>query len=119
MAFVTSLVVLGMLLSSSVASAATYLYANTSGNLQSIEANNPTEAMAIAPNIAVHSGVMLVSSTPLSIGGIDGVVLSATSNIYLYVDTSGNLRTVVANNSTEAMAIAPNIAVHSGVMLVR
>ena len=119
MTVVTSLVVLGALLFSSVASAATYLYVNTSGNVQSIEANNPTQAMAVAPNLAVHSGVMLVGGTPLAVGGIGGADVSVTSNTYLYVDTNGNVRTVFANNSTQAMAIAPNKALHSGVMLVK
>jgi len=117
MTFMTSLIVLSVFLFSGIASAEKYLYVNTSGNLQNIEANNPTEAIAIASNIATHSGVVLDDNTSLSMGGIGGFIFSATSNTYLFVDTNGNLRTVVANNFTEAIAIASNIATHSGVMI--
>jgi len=119
MTFVTSLIVLGVVFFSSATFAATYLYVNTSGNLQGIEANNPTEAIATASNIATHSGVLLVNGTSApTYYGIGGVVLSATSNTYLYIDTSGNARTVFANNPEEAIAIAPDRAVHSGVVLI-
>jgi hypothetical protein len=42
------------------ASAATYQYVNYLGEVKSVEANDPMEAIRIAPLIAVHSGVMLV-----------------------------------------------------------
>ena len=61
MTFMTSLIVLSVFLFSGIASAEKYLYVNTSGNLQNIEANNPTEAIAIASNIATHSGVMIAN----------------------------------------------------------
>ncbi len=35
---------------------------------------------------------------------------------FQYVDTSGNLRTVIAENTSVALATAPNIASDSGVM---
>lgn len=37
-----------------------YQYVNTSGNLQSVWANSPSAALALATNIAYNSGVMLV-----------------------------------------------------------
>lgn len=43
------------------ASAATYQYVNYLGEVKSVEANDPIEALRIAPLIALHSGVMLVN----------------------------------------------------------
>lgn len=122
--FVTTLVVFGMFLSTNIALGATYLFVNTSGNLQSIEANNPTEAMALATNKALHSGVMLVTgtsmpTTPTPTPTPTNPTPTGTGlYTYMFVDTSGNLRTINANSPTEAMNLAPNKALHSGVMRV-
>lgn len=50
-----------------------------------------------------------------SIIAVPAITLAAT---YQYVDTSGNLRTETAPDASSALAGAPDIAVHSGVMLV-
>lgn len=122
MKFLISLAILGMLFLfasfSGIAYAATYHYVNTSGNIQSVEANSPTEAIAIAPNRTPHSGVMLFSGTALTTTNVGGNTSSTGSNLYMFVDANGNLQTVMANNPNEAMTTALNIGVHSGVMLV-
>ena len=112
-----SLVVLGAFLLSSTAFAETYLYVDTSGKLQPVIAENPDQAIAIAPNRTTHSGVMLSSvEVPEGLGGMGAFVLSATANTYLYVDASGELRAVIAENPDQAIAIAPDRTMHSGVM---
>jgi hypothetical protein len=42
--------------------AATYAYVNASGDVSTVTANDPTSAIMTAPNIAVHSGVMLLTN---------------------------------------------------------
>ena len=46
----------------SQAHAATYAFVNNSGEVSIVSANSPTEALANAFNISVHSGVMLLQS---------------------------------------------------------
>ncbi len=41
--------------------AQTFAYVNTSGEVTSVEAADANTALVSAPNIAVHSGVMLLS----------------------------------------------------------
>lgn len=43
--------------------AATYAYVNTSGEVMTTDAATPDQALQIAPNISLHSGVMLINST--------------------------------------------------------
>lgn len=43
--------------------AATYAYVNTSGEVRTVEAATATAALNTAPNLGVHSGVMLIEST--------------------------------------------------------
>ncbi len=45
------------------ASAATYAYVNSSGEVQPVVAANWQAAIATAPNIATHSGVILIDGT--------------------------------------------------------
>lgn len=45
-----------------LASAAIYAYVNQSGEVQIVTANDPYSAMATAPNIDEHSGVMLLTN---------------------------------------------------------
>jgi hypothetical protein len=57
------------------AMAQTYAYVNTSGEVRTMDADSASQALATAPNLAVHSGVMLIesSSDPVvgdSVGGI-------------------------------------------------
>ncbi len=42
--------------------AATYAYVNTTGDVQTIDAATPNQAITTAPNIAVHSGVILINN---------------------------------------------------------
>jgi hypothetical protein len=42
--------------------AATYAYVNQNGDVSSVVANDPMTAIAIAPNRALHSGVILLDS---------------------------------------------------------
>lgn len=44
------------------AQAATYAFVNNSGEVSIVAASSPTEALATAFNISVHSGVMLLQS---------------------------------------------------------
>ncbi|MEX0930902.1 MAG: hypothetical protein WDZ68_01275, partial [Candidatus Paceibacterota bacterium] len=82
-------------------------------------ANNPTEAIQIAPNIALHSGVMLVA-----VGGgdlnIDTNAGTGTDGLhtYGYIDMQGLLQTVTAQSPEEAIRLASNIDPHSGVVLI-
>jgi len=46
-----------------VSFAQTFAYVNQSGEVMTTEAATPNEAIATAPNIGVHSGVMLLEST--------------------------------------------------------
>ncbi len=45
------------------ASAATYAYVNTAGDVTTMEAPNAATALTTAPNMAVHSGVLLLDSS--------------------------------------------------------
>ncbi|MDQ1299817.1 MAG: hypothetical protein QG636_485 [Patescibacteria group bacterium] len=46
-----------------VSLAATYAYVNTAGEVMTMEASNPTTAIATAPGIHSRSGVMLIQTT--------------------------------------------------------
>lgn len=43
---------------------------------------------------------------------------SASAAVYAYVDTAGEVKSVTANDWMTAIAIAPGIHIHSGVMLL-
>lgn len=49
--------------------AATYAYVNTVGEVMTVEAATPTQAIQTAPNIAVHSGVMTVGADDTDVLG--------------------------------------------------
>ncbi len=59
----TSAIVLGFLAIPAITFAATYEYVNTNGAIVTETASNASVALAQAPNIALHSGVMLVPDT--------------------------------------------------------
>jgi len=42
--------------------AATYAYVNTAGEVMTMEAATPSQALSTAPGLHVHSGVMLIDS---------------------------------------------------------
>ncbi len=46
----------------SMAFAATYAYVNSTGEVRTVTANTPTEALSTAPGISTHSGVLLLSN---------------------------------------------------------
>lgn len=46
----------------SMASAATYAYVNSAGEVRTVNADAPMTAIAAAPGIAVHSGVLLLTN---------------------------------------------------------
>lgn len=104
---------------SGVTQAATYQYVNASGSLSSVTADSASEALATAFNLGSHSGVMLVTGTPVT----QTVQAQATtqttgSSQYLYVNNQGTVSSVNANSSVEAFAKAFNISPHSGVLRV-
>ncbi|KND47396.1 MAG: hypothetical protein AB199_03130 [Parcubacteria bacterium C7867-004] len=43
-----------------VSLAATYAYVNTTGEVRTVEAASANQALSTAPNLGVHSGVMLI-----------------------------------------------------------
>lgn len=116
----TTLVALAVLVLPAVSLASTYQYVNSAGALQSTEANSSAEALAIASNLGIHSGVMLLGTN--GIGGIGGnLVLPVTNtggNFYQYIDANGNVQSLNAVNSSVALANAYNIGANSGVILV-
>ena len=99
--------------------ASTYQYVNTDGNVQSIVANSPSEAL-LAYNIGANSGVILASNSNVSVSTSPVVVTTVNSfgsNTYMYVNTNGNVQTINANSPAEAL-LAYNIGAHSGVMAI-
>ncbi len=59
----------------SFAAAATYAYVNTAGEVNAVTASDANTALMTAPNIATHSGVMLLGSQtdPIVNDGVSGV----------------------------------------------
>ncbi len=104
----------GLLLSSAllfpIASiAAAYEYVNTNGNLETVVANDPSQALVTAPDIAPTSGVMLTSDPPATI--------SSDPTAYDYVNTSGSLESEVASSPIQALEQPTDKAPTSGVIL--
>lgn len=104
---------------------ATYMYVNNAGQVNTVIADSPAMAIAIAPGISLHSGVALVSNTgviPVTPTPVTPpvVVPPVTYNVmtYAYVNTSGTVVTTSANSAASAYANAVNIAPNSGVMLL-
>lgn len=95
--------------------ASTYQYVNQSGQLSAVIADTGEGAIAIAPGISAHSGVILVSGN-----GSTGAVLGATygTATYAYVNQSGTVIAISADSSAIAFANAFGIDENSGVMLL-
>lgn len=118
---IPSLIAIAMFALPAVSLANTYQFVDTSSELQSMGADSFAMALATAPELGVHSGVILVNE-----GGIGGLVLSAdyssdnsgSDNYYQFIDTSGNLQGLWAPNSSVALNTAYQLGVHSGVILV-
>lgn len=105
------------LASASLASAETYLYVNTSGQLASYEANTAQAAINQPTDIAYNSGVILVSEYE-DLTDTDTTVTQNTGgeNRYAYVSANGNLLYVMADSASAAINSATNIADNSGVI---
>lgn len=105
------------LASASLASAETYLYVNTSGQLASYEANTAQAAINQPTNIASNSGVILVSEYE-DLADTDSTVTQTSDgeSRYAYVTANGNLLYVMADSASMAINSATNIADNSGVI---
>ncbi len=99
---------------SNVTNAATYEYVNTSGGISSVTANNGSNAITLAPNLALHSGVILVDGSSNNVTS----VYSSGNTQYMYVNESGVVTVVNANTSSGAFQDSVNISTHSGVMII-
>lgn len=107
-----------VLLSPVAATAATYNYVDTMGNVDSVEANSPMAAMAIAGDIHPRSGVALDDGdldSGTAIGGSgDASVSGGTPGTYHYVTVNGEVNTVSASSASQVMMMS-DIHPHSGV----
>ncbi|OIP78147.1 MAG: hypothetical protein AUK16_00770 [Parcubacteria group bacterium CG2_30_44_11] len=63
-----------MLVTPAFASAATYAYVDATGDVKTVIANDWMTAIAIAPNIHIHSGVMILN-TALNFTFVNGEVV--------------------------------------------
>jgi hypothetical protein len=97
--------------------AATYAYVNQFGQINTVVADTPSIAIAIAPGIASNSGVDLLSNFS---GTVLGATTSATYNVktFAYVNQVGTVIAISAESSAMAFAKAFDIGDHSGVMLL-
>lgn len=117
---ILTLAVFSILVIPAVSMATTYQYISTRGDILSLLASSPQVALATAPNLALHSGVKSV--------GVDGPIgdskvvvntpVNTSTTFYQYIDINGNVRSINASNATVALNTAPNLGVHSGVILV-
>lgn len=98
------------------ANAETYQFISTSGQLSSVNADNPQEAIDTASRLALHSGVILVDSNHV----VNNLITNGQgSYLYHFINTSGQLSAVRADNPQEAIRIASQLAMHSGVILIK
>lgn len=101
-----------------VSLASTYDFIDTSGNRQSVEANSFAEALDTAHELGIHSGVVLMGEETLVSASVNTTNTTNSGNFYQFIDTSGNLQGVWAENSSVALATAHELGIHSGVVLV-
>jgi hypothetical protein len=97
--------------------ASTYAYVSQSGQMNTVVADTPERAILTAPDIAIHSGVILVNS---STGVVLGANFSTTYNTktYAYVNHAGTVMAISAGSSADAFAKALDISNNSGVILL-
>lgn len=98
--------------------AATYMYVNQSGQVNTVVADSPSMAMTTAPGIAMHSGVALLSNTGVVLGTNTSTPTTYNTMTYAYVNQAGTVMTISANSPAAAFANAPGIDASSGVMLL-
>lgn len=97
--------------------ASTYAYVNQSGQVNTVVADTGASAILNAPDISLHSGVMLMSnSTGAVLGANTSTIYGATT--YAYVNQTGTVVTISADSSAIAFANAFGIDENSGVMLL-
>lgn len=111
--FVMAAFTLGL---TSFVNANTYNFIDTSGQIQSIVANTPEDAIRDAYQRGATSGVILVDHTNDAVNN-NNVVVGQGNNLYQFIDTSGQLKSVRANSAQEALRTAYQLGVHSGVIL--
>ncbi len=67
-AMTLSIIALAVIIIPGLTHAATYAYVNQAGEVSSVQATDPMTAIDTAPNRAVHSGVLLLSSVVNGLG---------------------------------------------------
>lgn len=103
--------------------AATYFYVDTTGNVGSVEAPNANQALELTASVRdIHSGVTLdqgylEGDEYISVDNIYGTGGPVGLTTYQYVDIHGDVQFVAAIDADQALALAVNIAPHSGVVL--
>lgn len=101
--------------------AAEYHYVDTSGTVQTINASNASEALAMPSDMAPTSGVALdvgvLDEGDTVVGSVSGETGGSGGLEYHYVDTSGTVQTIPAVSAEAALMNAPGIAPTSGVAL--
>lgn len=87
--------------------AATYAYVNQSGNIATVEASTPMLAIATAPNIDAHSGVIPLSNLTAIGTSVNIVSTNSFSPTIkdISVNTSGNSATINWNTTMTAGAL--------------
>lgn len=108
-----------VLFSPVAATAATYNYVDMTGMVESIEANSPMAAMALATDIHPRSGVaidqgLLDEGDDVAIGGSGDASMGGTAGTYHYVTVNGEVNTVSASSASQVMMMS-DIHPHSGV----
>ena len=119
------LLLVALVLTPFVSSAATFHYVNNLGITASVEAPNAETALMIAPNIKSNSGVALdegyiESGTPVTSSVLNAFGYSAPGSgqsgfLYHFVNALGVTDSVQAPDAATALLTAPNIASNSGV----
>ncbi len=113
---ITAIAFVALFLGTTVSAQQAYQYVNTSGNVQTIIAESPTQAILLAENRTSASGVILLGG----VGGGDPINPLGENGAYFYqfVNTSGNIGSMNASSPTEALNTALNLAQYSGVIYV-